>query len=952
MKPDLLKLLLDSQPTAALPGYLEQTPLDEMAEIDMRADTYRNLAHANKNYWMPVPEGTYSAMYRHVCDHLVWPEDREAHAALMMPEGMEERLRSAPRPGLLQAEIRMRRLDGVWRRTRLLLLGGKEAGLEEGKARLFVYGCGEAGERKEEQPRMDGLTGLLVEKDFFEQAQEKRRQARGAWCLLSVRISNFRLLVDWNGSEKILYVLARFGAVLSRRAESAGGLAGYRGKDDFCMMLPFDMGAIEQMYAELKDLVDSASQTVGFTPVVGVCVTEDPGESVLDVFNRAAMTADEIGTGVKKRIRLYDGELRRRSSEEYQLLKEFRRAMENGEISFWLQPQCLVSNRRIVGAETLARWRRADGSWTSPSVFVPVLERHGIVTNLDLFIWDSVCKWLRSLLDRGFDPVPVSVNVSPVDLLTMDVPAHMSGLIRQYALTAELLKIEITESAYAGDPTAVRAAVKRLRDMGFLVLMDDFGSGNSSLNMLSSLNVDVIKLDAQFLNISKRQERKGISILESVINMAKTLSTPVIMEGVENQEQAAFLTDLGCRYMQGFYFYKPMPPEEYEKLIAGGGNTDHRGFRVKTNQEMHVREFLDENVFSDAMLNKILGPVAFYNWHGDQVDIVRYNQQFYLMVGIELEALNRRLHGMQAFVYPEDRERFFRTLEQAVSDRMNGAKGVIRVYKPNGVLCWIRVHVYFMGEDDRGKKFYASAEDVTELQYLNADIPGGYFRCGTGENFDFQYISDYFLRMTGFTREEIRDRFGDQLIRMVHPLDRQRLRQDAAATRETGCSCIRPYRLLRKSGDYLYVAEQSQLTDQFGTPCWQSMAVDVTEVMKLRNQMRLLARFSSDSIIFTRRGESGLQRELVVHGLEARCGVSREEMEKALNDESFYRWTEGGKTFSPAALRRFFETHTGAFETEFMLHPPNGHHIRLYMKTDRVTDETMGVEYITVLREI
>jgi len=961
MKPDLLKLLLASPEPAAIPDYLDQTSFDEMAEIDLNRDRFRNVLHTENKYMVPVRGGSFTALYRYACDHLVHPEDRSIYCALLEPETMEERLDHAAQPGVLQAEVRLLLVDGSWRMTWHLLIGGQRLGMKKGVMRCYIFDVespafladGEAkAAGKPRNLRRDGLTGLLLEKDFFALAEEKRKSVHGAWCLIAVDIEHFKLFTDWHGREKGLYVLARFGEVLRRAAAETDGLAGYRGQDDFCLMVPYDRPWIDALFSELSQVIISLSKTVGFSPLFGVSVIEDD-EEILETFNHAALSAEEIKGNVHIRIREYDGALKRKKIEEYGLLVDFQRALESGEISFWLQPQCRVSSRKIVGAESLARWRRPDGTWLAPALFVPILERHGIVTNLDEFIWESVCRWLRGIMDRGYHPVPISMNVSQIDLFTIDVPAYFAALLEKYRLPAGLLKIEITESAYVDDTEAVRATVKKLRDMGFLVLMDDFGSGYSSLNMLRSLNVDVIKLDAQFLHLSKQEEeRKGIGILESVINMAKTLSTPIIVEGVENQEQAVFLSGLGCRYMQGYYFHRPMPPEDFEALIADDANTDHHGFLFNANQEMHVREFLDENVFSDAMLNSILGPVAFYNWKGDQVDIVRYNQQFFLMVGVDQENFNHRINGMQQYVYPEDQGRFFRTMEQAMEDRMNGAGGVFRVYRPNGVLCWIQVHMYFMGEDERGRRFYSSNQDVTELQYLNTDLPGGYYRCSERDGFEFQYISRNFQSMTGYTAQEIQNEFDNRLINMVHPQDRGRLMQDVETLKKTGRGAIRPYRLRKKTGGYFYAAEQCQLTDLFGPTCWQSVLLDVTEVMMLRNQMRMLARFSSDSIIFTHHTGDVIHLELVIHGLEGRSGLSREVFERALNDGTFYQWVEDGKVLSHERLDQYFESHTNAFEREFMVHPPNGHHIRLHMKTDRVTDESLGVEYITVLREI
>ena len=190
----------------------------------------------------------------------------------------------------------------------------------------------------------------------------------------------------------------------------------------------------------------------------------------------------------------------------------------------------------------------------SPGVFVPVLEKNGFIASLDRYVWKNVCQWLRSWLDKGHQPVPISINVSRIDIFSMDVPAYLTELLQTYDLPAKLLKVEITESAYAESNDKIIRTVKQLRDAELLVMMDDFGSGYSSLNMLKSIAVDVLKLDMRFLDIDEEEESKGVGILESVVNMARQMRMPIIVEGVETQKQESYLLKLGCRYSQGFYY--------------------------------------------------------------------------------------------------------------------------------------------------------------------------------------------------------------------------------------------------------------------------------------------------------------------------------------------------------------------------------------------------------------
>ena len=320
-----------------------------------------------------------------------------------------------------------------------------------------------------------------------------------------------------------------------------------------------------------------------------------------------------------------------------------------------LNPVASLAGRTIVcgpniwlyyhGLDTNERAMDIADFYSDPLNHQDVLEKYGVVTNLDIRIWEQVCAWLREMLDSGIRPVPISVNVSRIDLYSVDVAEVLNELTEKHQISHDLIKVEITESAYIEDSERVQETISRLRKDGFQILMDDFGSGYSSLNMLRSVKVDVIKLDAQFLRFSVGEERKGVNILESVISMTKSLDIPVIVEGVENQELVQFLKDMGCRYIQGFFYYHPMLKEEFVSLMQKPDMVDFGGITIQRNQQVHIREFLDNNIYSDNMLNNILGPVAFYCLKDRDVNIIRFNQQFVELLGLASDVLEaRRYH--------------------------------------------------------------------------------------------------------------------------------------------------------------------------------------------------------------------------------------------------------------------------------------------------------------------
>ena len=954
MKSDYLRMLLQSKDKSAILDNIAQTSFDALAEIDFAANTLRVVSRMPGKYAMSMETGDFHEIFERALSRFVHPDDREAFRAQMQPETLRERLENAPTPGFLSGQMRFLREDGGWQWTEQVLIYGAQYGLPDGVAQLYLYDIQSAKELEsrraappEKSALRDELTGLYMDKAFFALAQERIPALQGEWCLIAIDIEHFKLYQDWNGHEKALRLLRRYGEILRDYAAGCDGLAGYHGQDDFCLLAPYDRAAIDALFEDMRKTLRELSGTVGFLPIFGICLIDGPDAQVMDVFNHAALTAESIKGNYRSRIQLYDAEMQRRSAREFFLLSDFQRALEEGEIIFYVQPQCRVSNRMVVGAESLARWRKRDGSFISPAEFVPLLERHGIVVHLDQYIWEQVCLWLRGMIDRGVRPVPVSVNVSRIDIFTVNVPEYLKSLVDRYGLPIEYLKIEITESAYAEDTALVGDTIRRLREMGFTVLLDDFGSGYSSLNMLRTLNVDVIKLDAQFLHFSLTEGRRGLNIVEAIVNMTKTLGTPVVIEGVESEEQVRFLADMGCRYMQGFYFYPPMTTDEYERLISDPARVDYRGFIFKANQQMHIREFIDSSVYSDVMLNNILGPVCFYSWKDDSVDILRFNQQFYEMVGLEPDVLEARRHHIENFFHPEDVPKFFETFRQALRDRINGAMGVFRVFKPNGSIFWISLHLYYIDEDPGGKKFYASAQDVTELQYINMDLPGGYYRCTVDQGYQFQYVSSSFQDIVGYTAEEIRARFDNKLINLVHPEDRNRLVIDSDAVAAGTMTDVRPYRLLNKDRGYVYVAEKGRLTDRFGAVCWQCVTIEITETMRLRNQMRLLAGYLSSSIVFVHLyDDHTLRYEVAVHGLEKELGMDRAAFERALNDGSFIRCFD-----IPAGLRSrdrywLYRDDPSVMNATYTVHPPGCPPVRLRCRFDRVPIESGNVRCI------
>lgn len=307
-------------------------------------------------------------------------------------------------------------------------------------------------------------------------------------------------------------------------------------------------------------------------------------------------------------------------------LDDINQAFDNNEFCFYLQPKCNAETGAIVGAEALVRWNHPEYGLVSPGEFIPLLERESMVTRFDLFIWRSVCEMLSRWDGEGRNLVPVSVNVSMTDIESIDVARVLGDLLDRFSIDARLLQVEITESAISHNMDVVEETIRDLHARGIAVLMDDFGSAYSSLNMLKDINVDAIKLDMKFVDLNADNAAKGLKIIESVIDMAYQLRLSIIAEGAQTAEQVSKLRELGCMYIQGYYFYRPLTVGKMEDLLEHRPDDQHfwniskdlmhRDYRMSTNGRSmlessslsaHIFDILNKGVAELSRLNLITG---------------------------------------------------------------------------------------------------------------------------------------------------------------------------------------------------------------------------------------------------------------------------------------------------------------------------------------------------------
>ena len=295
---------------------------------------------------------------------------------------------------------------------------------------------------------------------------------------------------------------------------------------------------------------------------MGVYEVDNLDTPIAVMCDRAVMAIKTIKDDAANRIVYYDKKLRENALKEQSVVGQFHDALESGQFCFYIQPQ-ISSDGIVRGGEALVRWIHPERGMIPPGEFIEIFEQTGLISELDRYIWEKACIQLRDWRRQGHADFYLSVNISPRDFYYMDIYKVFTGLVQTHGFEAKNLHLEITETAVMADTRKVIRLVNKLRQYGFKVEMDDFGSGYSSLNMLKDIKMDTIKLDMGFLRKTQNNER-SMSIVRNVIQLSKKLGMEVVTEGVETVEQVEALTDMGCDVFQGYYFAKPMPVWDYE----------------------------------------------------------------------------------------------------------------------------------------------------------------------------------------------------------------------------------------------------------------------------------------------------------------------------------------------------------------------------------------------------
>ena len=414
---------------------------------------------------------------------------------------------------------------------------------------------------------IDSLSGLYNRDYFFQYANRIYREHPDvAMDAIVLNIEQFHSINALHGRDFGDLILRVLGNELHAIAEEAGGIAGRFGADRFDCYCRH-AGDYQAIFDRLQGKVDAMSENTSVFLRMGVALWQ-PGVEPVQLFDRARIACTQARGHYKEHLIIFDEKVRERELLDQRLLNDLRRALDNYELEVHYQPKFDVGYEppRLVSAEALVRWRHPELGMITPDVFVPLFERCGKISEVDKYVWSQAARQIARWQARFGRTIPVSVNLSRVDVFDPTLEKNLEDIIRQNGLERDTLKLELTESAYTENAEQVIRVVEGLRHKGYTVEMDDFGTGYSSLNMLSAMPVDVLKMDRTFIRNVENDER-DVQLVALILGIAKNLKIPVIAEGVETESQLQILKELGCTIVQGYYFSRPLHPAEFEATL-------------------------------------------------------------------------------------------------------------------------------------------------------------------------------------------------------------------------------------------------------------------------------------------------------------------------------------------------------------------------------------------------
>lgn len=393
--------------------------------------------------------------------------------------------------------------------------------------------------------------------------QLKRNRGRYNYAVINLRMEKYRSFCTCFGVKEGEELLEKFYLVLKKNIKR-GELMAHHDEADFGLLVKYIdseelLAKINYIESVLNNVIPNIKMYFNF----GVCLADNNDRNVNTLYNNATIARELLGEETENRVAFFDIEMNKKQLWERKVEDEMDKALVTKQFKLYLQPKYSTKEEKLAGAEALVRWIHPTEGFIAPNRFIPIFEKNGFILQLDDYMLEEVAIQQAKWMEEGRTLFPISVNVSRAHFTREDLAEHICSIIDKYNVPHNVIELELTESAFFDDKQVLIGTVKKLREYGFIVSMDDFGAGYSSLNSLKELSIDVLKIDADFFRGAESVDR-GMLIVSEVIDLAKKLNMKIVAEGIESREQVDFLTAQECDLIQGYYFAKPMSLDEFE----------------------------------------------------------------------------------------------------------------------------------------------------------------------------------------------------------------------------------------------------------------------------------------------------------------------------------------------------------------------------------------------------
>lgn len=571
----------------------------------------------------------------------------------------------------------------------------------------------------------DELTGLLSRNAFNRAVEmtvkkDPEGAAAGEYAIAFFDILRFKAINDLFGMAEGDRLLIYIADIIAEAAEQ-GGAASRIGSDRFAVFLRRKGDELDKFVHAYLDAIARYELSIEIVSNVGIYVLDGDELSVDAMLDRAIIAQSSIKGSYATKYTYYTEDQRNAMLGEQEIVGMMTSALADRQFLVYFQPQYNHSTGKLVGAEALVRWKHPERGMIMPGTFIPIFEKNGFISELDLFVFEEVCIFQRSCLNNDIPTVPISVNLTRYDLFRCDFIERMEDIRCRYNISAELIRIEITETAIVGSNKHAADIIDKLHSYGYIVEMDDFGSGYSSLNVLKDIQMDILKLDMKFISDQETDNRGGI-VLSSIVRMAKWLNLPVIAEGVERKHQADFLRSIGCDYMQGYLYSKPIPRDDYESLLKDS-NISSTKKQLELIDNFDANNFWDPESQETLIFNSYVGAAKIFCYQENTIEVTRVNQKFLREMGGDITERDVLSTDPLDMLDSDVRKRYVETLERAIE---SGDEEECEYWrrKPgnSGERVCVRSSVRMIGRSGKSFLFYENIRNVTSEKTAVAEL--------------------------------------------------------------------------------------------------------------------------------------------------------------------------------------------------------------------------------------